>query len=332
LNEENDHELHRPAGVAGPPLDVDRLLALMEAPEIRARIAQLIEESSAASVEKPSRWRRLGSLSGAISSTLIVLLAFLIPSVQDQWDRFQSRRVLQSHIQLGREFMREGKFKLAEESFAKAIEMAENKRPDLEEQRLEAKVQAVNADPDWGAKNPEGLEESEFLYLLHIQRDPRQAKARAATLSCYGVFLASAHRLGEAEEKIREAIRLNPEDSAAYINLGNLLRDRGQLQEAETSYREALKRDPGNSHIYYDLGLTLDESSRPLEAEKAFAQAVDCSPRDSELLRALAEQLDRNGKPVEARNAWRRLLSQTPDDMEAKQQLRRRSIAALAPD
>ena len=97
------------------------------------------------------------------SGALIVLLAFLIPSIQDQWNQFQSRRVLQRHVELGREFMREGKYKLAEESFAKAFELSENKRLDIDEERLKAKVQAVNADPDWGAKNLEGLEETEFL-------------------------------------------------------------------------------------------------------------------------------------------------------------------------
>jgi len=219
--------------------------------------------------------------------------------------------------------MREGKYKLAEESFAKAFELSENKRLDIDEERLKAKVQAVNADPKWGAKNPEGLEETEFLYLLHIQHDPKEAKERAATLNCYGTFLASAHRLNEAEEKLREAIRLAPSDSAAHISLGNLLRDRGQLKEAESAYREALRYDARNSHIHYDLGLVLDEAHRPAEAEEAFKQAVECAPRDPELLRTLALQLEKNKKPVEARVMLQQLLVIEPGDADAKQMLRR---------
>jgi Tfp pilus assembly protein PilF len=295
----------------------------MENPEVRARIAEVINETSVAEEEKPSRWRRISAFSGALSSTLIVLLAFLIPSIQDQWNQFQSRRVLQRHVELGREFMREGKYKLAEESFAKAFELSENKRLDIDEERLKAKVQAVNADPDWGVKNPEGLEETEFLYLLQIQRDPKQAKERAATLNCYGTFLASVHRLNEAEEKIREAIRLDPSDSAAYISLGNLLRDRGRLQEAESAYREALRYDARNSHIHYDLGLVLDEAHRPAEAEEAFKQAVEYAPRDPELLRTLALQLEKNKKSAEATSIWQQLLGIEPGDADAKQRLRR---------
>lgn len=309
------------------PQDVERLLRLMESPEVRQKIAEWVNEASCAEEEKPSQWKRVSAISGAFSSALVVLLAFLIPSLQDQWNQFQSRRVLQRHVELGREFMREGKYKLAEESFAKAFELSENKRLDIDEERLKAKVQAVNADPDWGAKNPEGLEETEFLYLLHIQRDPKQSKERATTLNCYGTFLASAHRLSEAEDKLREAIRLDPSDSAAYISLGSLLRDRGQLPEAESAYREALRLDTRNSHVYYDLGLVLDEAHRPVEAEDAFKKAVDCAPRNLELLRTLALQLEKNKKPAEARAVLQRLLGIEPDDANAKRHLQRLAAA-----
>lgn len=301
--------------------EVERLLRLMENPAVRARMAEVVHEASVTGEEKPSRWKRLSAFSGALSSTLIVLLAFLIPSIQDQWNQFQSRRVLQRHFELGSEFMREGKYKLAEESFAKAFELSENKRLDIDEERLKAKVQAVNADPDWGAKNPEGLEETEFLYLLQIQRNPKQSKERAATLNCYGTFLASANRPGEAEERLREALKLDPSNAAAHISLGSLLRDRGQLPEAESAYREALRLDAGNSHIYYDLGLVLDEAGRPGEAEVAFKQAVDCAPRNIELLRTLALQFEKNRKLVEARAVLQQLLSIKPDDADTQHRL-----------
>lgn len=84
------------------------------------------------------------------SSALVILLAFLIPSLQEQWARFQSRQVLQRHVELGRSFMHEGKYKLAEQSFAKAFELSESKRLDIEEERLTAKVQEMNEDPIGG--------------------------------------------------------------------------------------------------------------------------------------------------------------------------------------
>lgn len=163
--------------------------------EVLVRIAREEAEEE----EAPSRWQKVNTFVAGASSALVVLLAFLVPSMEDQWDRFQSRRVIQRHVELARTFMAEGRYELAEESFARAFEQSESKRLDIEEERLEAKVQAVNADPNWGVDNPAGLEEADFLYLLQLQRQPGQSVKRAATLTCYRTFLASAKRWREAE-------------------------------------------------------------------------------------------------------------------------------------
>lgn len=284
----------------------DHLTHLLENPDVRARLVEALQ-AEVTDQEKPSFWRRLGPLLASVSSALVILLAFLIPSLQDQWDRFQARQVIQRHVELGRSFIHEGKYKLAEQSFAKAFELSENKRLDIEEERLKAKVQEMNEDPTWGVKNPEGLEEADFLYLLQLQRDPHQSHERAVTLHCYGVFLAAAKHWREAEEQLREAICLNPADNTPYVNLGNLLRDRNRLKEAEEAYRTALRLDTDDGRVYYDLGLVLAETNRPVEAEDAFRHAVTLEPKDPDLLRALAQQLKKNGKSEEARKVIEQL-------------------------
>lgn len=128
-------------------LDVDGIERLLEDPTLRTRLALVIQEQLE---EPPSLWRRVGPLLASASSALVILLAFLIPSLQEQWARFQSRQVLQRHVELGRSFMHEGKYKLAEQSFAKAFELSESKRLDIEEERLTAKVQEMNEDPIGG--------------------------------------------------------------------------------------------------------------------------------------------------------------------------------------
>jgi Flp pilus assembly protein TadD len=285
-------------------LNVDGIERLLEDPALRARLVEVLQEQLA---ETPSLWRRLGPLLASASSALVMVLAFFIPSLQDQWDRFQSRQVIQRHVELGHSFMHEGKYKLAEQSFAKAFELSENKRLDIEEERLTAKVQEMNEDSIWGVKNPEGIEEADFLYLLQIQRGAAHAHERAVTLNCYGIFLAAAKRWRESEEQLREAIRLNPTDSTPSINLGNLLRDRNRLKEAEEAYRTALRLDTENGRGYYDLGLVLAETNRPAEAEAMFRHAVTLEPKDPDLLRAFAQQLKNNGKSEEARKVIEQL-------------------------
>lgn len=287
--------------------DVDSIARLLEDPALRTRVAEVIREQLE---EPPSWWKRVGPLLASVSSALVILLAFLIPSVQDQWDRFQSRKVIQRYVDLGQSFMHESKYKLAEQAFAKAYELSDNKRLDIDEERLKAKVQEMNEDPTWGVKNPKGLEEADFLYLLHLQRDPSQSHERAITLNCYGVFLAAAKRWREAEEQLREAIRVNPDDHTPYVNLGNLLRDRNRLKEAEAAYRTALRLNPDDGRVYYDLGLVLAETKRPEEAEAMFRQAVALEPTDLDLLRALHQQLEHNGKREEARTVHEQLMQQ----------------------
>jgi tetratricopeptide (TPR) repeat protein len=296
-------------------LDVEGIERLLEDPVLRTRLAAVIREQLE---ESPAVWRRVGPLLASVSSALVILLAFLIPSLQEQWDRFHARQVIQRHVELGRSFLHEGKYKLAEQSFAKAFELSENKRLDIEEERLTAKVQEMNEDPTWGVKNPEGLEEADFLYLLQLQRDPSQSHERAVTQNCYGVFLAAAKRWREAKEQFREAIRLNPADSTPFVNLGNLLRDRNRLKEAEEAYRTALRLDTDDGRVYYDLGLVLAETNRPVEAEEAFRHAVTLEPKDPDLLRAFAQQLKKNGKSQEARKVIEQLPSVEPTDKDAR--------------
>lgn len=306
----------------GAPRDVEELERLLEHPRLRKCLARIVRAESGEAAEEeeppPTRWQRFSAFVAGASSVLVVLLAFLVPSIEEQWDRFQARRVVQKHVALARGFLDEGKYKLAEESFARAFELSENRRLDIDEARLEAKVQAVNADPDWGGENPEGLEESDFLYLLKLQESPARAAERAATLNCYGTFLASARRWKEAEERLREAARLDPRAAAPLVSLGNLQRERGRLPEAEASYRGALRLDARDSRIHYDLGLLLEERGRPDGAVEEFRKAADGDPLDAESLRALAGILERQGRAAEARKAWARLLSLDPSDAEAR--------------
>lgn len=91
----------RPAGVA----DLERLLA---DPRVRETIAAIAREEAAPEEEPaPTRWQRFSAFVAGASSALVVVLAFLVPSVEEQWDRFQARRVVQKHVALGRAFVAE---------------------------------------------------------------------------------------------------------------------------------------------------------------------------------------------------------------------------------
>jgi len=301
-----------------PPVH-DTLRELLQDHDVREQLVGILAEEIE-SRPGPSVWRRAQPWFAGAASALVTILAFFLPSLQDQWDRWQARQVIQRYVELGRDFMHEGRYKVAEETFAKAFELSENRRLDIEEQRLAAKVARVNEDPAWGESNPEGLEESDFLYLLHLQagRGPEARREQALTLNSYGVYLTSERRFAEAESTFRKSIRLDSTSASAWVRLGNVLGDRGRQSAAESAYRRALGLDPGSVSGHYNLGLLLAQAGRTSEAETSLRRAAALSPADPDVLRELAEVLEKEGRPADARALRERLTKLPPRPKPAK--------------
>jgi tetratricopeptide (TPR) repeat protein len=283
----------------GPP-DEESLRELIHEPHVRELLLDaLVEELEAR--RSPTHWKRVQPWLAGVASAAVTLLAFFLPSLQDQWDRFQARQVVQRYVELGRDFMGAGRYRLAEETFSKAFELSESRRLDIEELRLEARVEQVSADPTWGRKNPEGLHESDFLYLLQMQKRAGRERSRAATLNSYGLFLIGAGRLHEAEDRLREAVRIDSASAGPHIHLGNLYGDQGRLKEAEAEYRRAVTLDSLDATSRYDLALLLEQTGRAAEARRELARAAELEPGDADVLAEYARVLGAAGDSVAAR-------------------------------
>lgn len=250
-----------------------------------------------------------GALIASLSSVSITLLAFLIPSVEDQWDRWQAREVVERYDAIGQRLMREGRYAAAEATFGRAFELSENQRLDIEQERLRAKVHEVDVDPTWGAHNPEGLEEGDFLVLEQMQRGHGLAKERATTLDAYGVYLAGEHRTRSAEAQLRRAIALDPRGAAHHLNLGNVLGEESQPAAAEAEYRRAIALEPSSARAHYDLGLLLGEASRHDEAILELTRAAALDPSDADVTTALhlAQAARQHAAPRPAPHRGRRV-------------------------
>ncbi len=228
--------------------------------------------------------KKIWPLLASVGSAGVMMITFLIPSLQDQWDRYESRKIIQQYVELGDEFFTEKNYKLAEETYKKAYELSEEKRIDIEEKRLRAKINLIYQDLAWGSDLPEGLEDVDFQFLLHLQKGVPHNKERAETLTSYGIYLASVNRKKEAEKVINEAILLNPNEPLAYINLGNLMDELGKRTEAGGAYRKAISLDPRNVQAHYNLGLLFSESGKVKAANREFAKAIELDPADSDAI------------------------------------------------
>jgi tetratricopeptide (TPR) repeat protein len=107
---------------------------------------------------------------------------------------------------------------------------------------------------------------------------PSAGPDRVAALLREAHLLRMRSRFVEAEEKVREAVALAPEDPAALEMLGDLLAEKGSIAEAVEIYRRAMERAPGRAVLeekHARLVLMLADQQQ----ERALAQMLLEDPR-----------------------------------------------------
>jgi tetratricopeptide (TPR) repeat protein len=223
--------------------------------------------------------RRLWPVLVSLGSASIMLLAFFIPSVQDQWDRYQSRKIVQQYVSLGDDFFTEDKYDMAEQAYEKAFELSNQTRLDIDLLRLKAKVNRMTMEDAWGAPPPDGLAEIDFEMLLHTGDVKGDTQQRITILNSYAQFLADTGKLDKSATVLQQALALDKQNELTYINLGNLADQQGDKPAAEKYYIQALRLQPTNTEAHYNLGLLYEEQGKTTEAQQQFALAGDTTHR-----------------------------------------------------
>jgi tetratricopeptide (TPR) repeat protein len=132
-----------------------------------------------------------------------------------------------------------------------------------------------------------------------------QAPTFARAHDNLGLCYEALNQTDEAIPHYREAVRLNRLDDKARsgwpaLNLGILLRTRGEPEEAEALFREALTYDRHFAPAYYQLGAVLEQRGRMDEAVKALRQATSADAAYAEPYYALSRVYRRQGRTAEA--------------------------------
>jgi tetratricopeptide (TPR) repeat protein len=123
----------------------------------------------------------------------------------------------------------------------------------------------------------------ERIWADTVQKRPTNARARLN----YGVDLMQAGRAQEAEEQLRQAVRLKETNAAAHGNLGSVLCSLGRLDEGISHLERALALDPEYTDAYRNLGEAYAALGRRARAAEYFALAVGASPDNPFLLNRL---------------------------------------------
>jgi len=93
-----------------------------------------------------------------------------------------------------------------------------------------------------------------------------------------------------------------------------VLRAKGELAEAEAAYRAAIRIDPEHSDAYHNLGVLLNAQKRPREAAVCFSKVITLRPNDPEARRLLALAHCTLGEVEHAVRIFEEWLADDPDD------------------
>lgn len=113
-------------------------------------------------------------------------------------------------------------------------------------------------------------------------------------------WIARATELEERDpvaaiDAYRRALRLRPETTEAWINLGRLFAESGDPTAAHDCFRSALDLDPSDATASYNLGVLAQDAGKEGDAIALYRRALELDPQLAEAHYNLATLFDQSG-------------------------------------
>jgi uncharacterized protein (TIGR02466 family) len=140
------------------------------------------------------------------------------------------------------------------------------------------------------AAAPESAERYREILALMKEGRKRIAETRCRDLlaekpddvdamSLLASIIVERGAIAEAEQMLRQALKLAPNVSTTWVNLGRLLQQGGRWGEAITHYEHAANLFPTHPQIAATLGQIYQRSNRFADAEAQYRRAIEQKPR-----------------------------------------------------
>ncbi|HTU19606.1 MAG TPA: tetratricopeptide repeat protein [Gemmataceae bacterium] len=127
-----------------------------------------------------------------------------------------------------------------------------------------------------------------------------------------GSALSQQGDLARAEQHFLGALRIRPEDPLAHTHLGRLALSRREWSGAAHHFREILRSTPENAEVHRQLGFALMMQGRWREAASCFRQAAALHPERVVYHHNLAYALHHLGQTVAAQSEYQKALRLDP--------------------
>jgi tetratricopeptide (TPR) repeat protein len=98
-----------------------------------------------------------------------------------------------------------------------------------------------------------------------------------------------------AIDAYRRSLRLRPDFTEAWINLGRLFAESSDGDAARDCFKSALDLDPAEATAYYNLGVLAQDAGKEAEAIDLYRRALELDPQLAEAHYNLATLFDQSG-------------------------------------
>ncbi len=143
------------------------------------------------------------------------------------------------------------------------------------------------------------LDKALKIFKNVVKLEPNDSEAWAQL----GLIYVNLKKLDEGEKAARQAIKLEEDSAFAWGVLGAALGDAGKLQEAENALTKAVELDPNNASNILPLGFIHMQRGNLDMAQIMFEKAVKLRPKVPVAWEMLSQVYQLQGKESEAANA-----------------------------
>ncbi len=153
----------------------------------------------------------------------------------------------------------------------------------------------------------------------YLQLAPPSQKAQAHHI--LGVSLFNLGKIKEAEEELRKAYTLAPQDPQIALNLGVTYLRLNQLKSAEPIFQQLLKSPHPPESVYSSLAYIYQQTQQMDKAIQMYQEALSKNPKDLNLREGLARAYWQANRLKEAIQEYQNLLKEKPKSDEYHQML-----------
>ena len=159
------------------------------------------------------------------------------------------------------------------------------------------------------------IEPSPAAAIVELPRGPDAPAPVVAPPATADAWLGRAQSLEDRDQvaaidAYRRALRLRPECTEAWINLGRLFAESGDGTAAGECFERGRQLDPTDATPYYNLGVLAQDAARETDAIALYRRALELDPELAEAHYNLATLFDQTGDmraAIRHINEYRRL-------------------------